>query len=248
VQIKTPKYVIQQANEPPSFIRQHWLLFSLMVLAVVTFLIGKYSNIDMLNAFKGQKQTWDEVNQQLTEENEAQQKTISLLQTELKIKDQAISELQKSLAIVSQEKASFRADLVFYENLLSHKNDIKSLRVFDIKAHQSDNLVTLKLVLAQKLEKAQVIDGTVKLTLRGIKEDKGNEIDLIKQFNLDNQFSFKYFQVKKYTISLPNGFNPTKLLVELQDKDKKQKAVSEQFLWSDIIDNEPISLAENQPN
>lgn len=234
--IKTPKYEIKQVAEKPSFIRQHWVIFSLVGLAVLTFLVGRYSNLDVLNAFKGQKKTWAEVNQQLAEENETSKKAISQLRTEAKVKQQAIIELQKNLSDLTQDNAALKANLAFYENLLSHKDEIKKLRVFEISAQPLKNLVVLKVVLAQKLEKAQIVSGTLKLTLKGIKEDKGETIDLVDQFQLDNQYEFKYFQIKKYTISLPKGFNPTTLLVELNGKGRKPKVISELFQWSEIIE------------
>ena len=244
VTIKTPKYVIQEAQDERSYIRRHWLLFSLLCLAVVTFLIGRYSNIDMLKAFKGQKVTWDELNQELTAENEAQRKSISMLRTEAIIKDQAIAELQQTMVELNREKSALKAELVFYENLLSHKDDIKKLRVFDLSAVDQGDVIVLKVVLAQKLEKARMVEGVLKLQLNGISEDQGVAIDLVEQFKLDDAFAFKYFQVKKYAISLPNGFNPTTLLVELHSNNKKAKVVSEQFQWSDILANKATDLTQ----
>ncbi len=240
--IKTPKYVIRQVDDNPSFIRQHWVIFSLIGLAILTFLVGRYSNLDVLNAFKGQKKTWSEVNQQLSEENEGHKKAISLLNTEAKIRQQAIIELQKSITDLSQENAVLKADLAFYANLLSHKDEIKKLRVFEISAEPKLGMVELKVVLAQKLEKARLVAGTLQLELKGIRDDKGESIDLVEQFELNNAFEFKYFQIKKFTISLPKGFNPTTLLVELKSSNKKEKVISELFQWSEIINN---SSSEN---
>lgn len=219
-------------------------MFSLIGLAVLTFLIGKYSSLDVLNAFQGQKKTWVELNQQLTEENEQQRKTISQLQTELKVKQEAIKELQKGLKSVADEKAELKSELVFYENLLSHKGDIKTLRVFDIQVREKAGLMNLNLVLAQRLQRADVIKGKVALELKGVQDDQGKLLNLMAQFELDDEFEFKYFQVKKYAFTLPKGFIPTMLLVELNPDSKKQKAVSEQFQWSEIINHTPNDLVE----
>jgi hypothetical protein len=234
VSVKTPKYIITQAEEKPSFIRQHWLMFSLLGLAVLTFLIGRYSNIDVLNAFKGQKETWEEVNQELSATNEQQQKIISQLQTEVKVKEQAINELQNNLLLLTEEKDALKVDLRFYENLLSHKDDIKSLRVFDLKASGPSEMLSVKLVLAQRLQRAQVVDGLINLQLTGLQDGEGQVLDLVEQFKLDNRYSFKYFQIRKYTISLPKGFIPTTLLVELQSTNQRQSAVSETFDWGEV--------------
>ena len=240
--IKTPKYIIRQAEEKPSFVKQHWVIFSLLALAILAFLVGRYSHFDVLQAFKGQKQTWAEINQQLSETKEANQKTISLLQTEVKVKDQAIKELQQNISVMSSENAALKADVVFYENLLSHKDEINKLRVFEISAMPVNDLVMLKVVLAQKLEKAQLVKGQLLLKLKGIQGDEGQEIDLVEQFKLKNEYEFKYFQIKKYTISLPKGFIPTTLLVELQSKNKK--VISELFQWSEIVTQSPLEAAE----
>ncbi|WP_223788135.1 DUF6776 family protein [Marinicella meishanensis] len=234
----SPKYVIQRLQDEPSFIRRHWLIASLLGLAVVAFLMGRYGNWDVLQAFKGQKQTWTEVNQQLSEENERHLRAISLLNTEAKIKQQAILELQQNLQDQAQENARLKAELAFYENLLSHKDGIRKLRVFEIAASQQGDLIDLKLVLAQKLEKAQMVSGTLDMQLTGIQDEVGQSIDLVEQFQLDEAFEFKYFQIKKYTISLPKGFNPTTLLVELKPKQKKQDVVSELFQWSEIFQDQ----------
>ncbi|MCX7552405.1 hypothetical protein OS175_00820 [Marinicella sp. S1101] len=229
--IKTPKYVILNADKKPSFIRAHWLLVSLLGLAVVTFLLGRYSHLGVLQAFKGQKTTWVEVNQQLTEQNEANQKTISQLQTAVKIKEQAILELQQNMNSISDDNAALKAELSFYENLLSHKDEIKKLRVFEVTAEPLAELYQLKVVLAQKLQRANVVKGQLALKLKGIKDDAGQTIDLVEQFDLENDFEFKYFQIKKYAFSLPKGFNPTMLLVELKSN---KKVISEEFQWSEI--------------
>jgi hypothetical protein len=76
----------------------------------------------------------------------------------------------------------------------------------------------------------------------GIKDDKAQQIDLIKQFELDDAFSFKYFQIKNYAITLPDGFIPTTLLVELHSSDNRPDKITERIDWQDIWQ------AEKSPN
>lgn len=231
---KTPKYIIQSAEEKSSFLRQYWLLATLTLLIVAAFFYGRYYNVDVLKAFKGQKQTWTEVNQQLNETTREQSVTISRLQTELKIKNQALQSLKLDLDKHNQEITQLKADVAFYENLLSHKDNIKTLRVFEAEAQPVANHIKLKIVLAQKLEKARTKTGTISLNLLGISNDKAKQIDLIQQFELDNQFSFKYFEIKNYAITLPDGFIPTALLVELHSQDNRPEKITERIAWQDI--------------
>ncbi|MFV0542760.1 DUF6776 family protein [Marinicella pacifica] len=245
---KSPKYIIRAADENRSFIRRHWLLVSLVLLVVAAFFYGRYYDIDVLKAFKGQKQTWTEVNQQLTEENQQQSVLISRLQTELKVKDQALQTLKLDLDRLNQEIIQLKADVGFYENLLSHKDSIKTLRVFEAIAKPAANYIQLKIVLAQKLEKARTKSGTLSVNLLGIQNDKAHQIDLIKQFELDNHFSFKYFQIKNYAITLPDGFIPTTLLVELQSDDNRPKIVTERLAWQDVWQATSGDEKQSSPN
>lgn len=248
--IKPPQYIIKQAQEQRSFIRRHWLLVTLIGLVVAAFFYGRYYDIDVLKAFKGQKQTWTEVNQRLSDENQQQSVIISQLQTELKVKDQALHTLKLDLNKLNQEIAQLKADVGFYENLLSHKDNIKTLRVFEALAKPAASHIQLKIVLAQKLEKARTKTGTLSLNLLGIRDDKAHQIDLIKQFELDNEFSFKYFQIKNYAITLPDGFIPTALLVELHSKDNRPTTVTERIAWQDVwqsSDDQPTTSSDQQP-
>jgi|SRR5690554_6622260 len=214
--------------------RRHWLLATLVLMAVAAYFIGRYSNIDVLNAFRGQKQTWSDINQSLSQETQQQKKTISLLTTELKVKDNALLELNNSLDLISLENSQLKAEVAFYENLLSHKDSISTLRVFEASAQPVNDYIALKLVLAQKLEKAQIKTGTLSISLTGIENDKAKSLDLVKQFALDDAFSFKYFQIKNYAITLPEGFIPTSLLVELHSKDNRPSKVTERIAWQDV--------------
>ncbi len=250
---KTPQYIIQTNEEQQSFIRRHWLLVTLVALIIAAFFYGRYYDIDVLKAFKGQKQTWTEVNQRLSDENEQQSAIISRLQTELKVKDQALQTLKLDLDQLNQEIIKLKADVGFYENLLSHKDNIKTLRVFEALAKPVANYIQLKIVLAQKLEKARTKSGTLNVNLMGIKDDKAEQIDLIKQFELDNNFSFKYFQIKNYAITLPDGFIPTTLLVELQSKDNRPNTVTERIAWQDVwqansVEEDNQTSPNAQPN
>ncbi len=245
--IKVPKYVIQQSKAQKSFLQEHWVALTLIGLAVLAFLIGRYNNIDLLNAFKGQKQTWDDINQELSTEVEQSRKKIRALELEAKINKQALSELQNDLATSVQQVANLKADLVFYENLLSNKDRITKLRVFELTAEPQGELIAIKMVLAQKIEKARINSGTLKLKLTGIKDDQSEELDLVEQFMLDNEYEFKYFQVMNHIIKLPDGFIPTALLVELQGDGKNTKVISERFLWSDIFKQTSVEAEEELP-
>ncbi len=232
--VKTPKYIIQQQPEQASFVRRHWLMVSLMVLAVLTYLLGRYTNIDVLQAFKGQQKTLVEENQRLVTDNEALKVSVSQWKTEAQVKTQAIKELQSTIETMAEQQAALKQEVQFFERLLSAKDQVKQLSVLSAQVTQQHELSQIQIVLAQKLTKATEKSGRITLRLKGISGDKGDVLNLTQQFALEDEFSLKYFQVLNFSIKVPDGFNPTMLLVELESSKNKPKVISEQFEWSDI--------------
>jgi len=237
VKIKTPKYIIQHANEQPSFVRRYWFVMLLIAIAIATYFLGRFINLDILNAFQGTQTSLKTENQRLFEKNQQLKASESLLKTDVTVKQQALLEMQQAYEVLIKKNDILKSDVDFYQNLLANKGGDKTLRVFDIEVYTdvSQTLYTLKVVLAQKLEKAQILKGSIKMTLFGIQSDNTTSIDLTKQFKLDESFEFKYYQINKYTISLPTGFNPTELLVELHSRNNRPKNISQRFHWQDIL-------------
>lgn len=233
--LKTPKYVIQQQPEQASFIRRHWLMVSLIILAILTYLLGRYANIDILQAFKGQQKTLVEENQKLSTENQDMKVKVSQWKTEAQVKTQAILELQKLLEQSDKKHEALKQEVHFFENLLSSKEQVKQLSVLSAKVNNKDGLSQIEIVLAQKLTKATEKSGSITLQLKGILAEKGQTLNLSDQFSLEKRFSLKYFQVLNFSIKIPEGFNPTVLLVELESSNNKPRTVSEQFDWSEIL-------------
>ncbi|WP_154224102.1 DUF6776 family protein [Marinicella rhabdoformis] len=235
--VKTPRYIIQQQPEKASFVRRHWLMVSLMVLAVLTYLLGRYTNIDVLQAFKGQQKTLVEENQKLETENESLKVELSRWKTEVQVKDEAIRALQKMLEDTDKQQALLKQEIQFFESLLSGKEQVSELSVLSAKVNSRGDLHHVQVVLAQKLTKVREKTGSIILKLKGIKGEEGETLNLTEQFSLEKSFSLKYFQVFNYSIKVPDGFNPTVLLVELESSTNKPKKITEQFDWSKIIKN-----------
>lgn len=232
--VETPKYVLQKAPEQQSFIRRHWLMVSLAVLAILTYLLGRYTNIEVLEAFQGQQKTLVAENQDLLTENEALKFQVSQWKTESQVKTQAINELQVMLAEQASQINELKSEVEFFEGLLSSKEPPKGLRVFKVSASEVEGLTQIQVVLAQKLTKVQEKTGSINLWLRGIENETGKTLDLTNQFDLEQSFKLKYFQVMNFTIKIPSGFNPSTLGVKLSSKNNKPNTIESQFEWSKI--------------
>lgn len=232
--VKAPRYVLQKASEPSSFVRRHWLFVSLMVLAVLTYLLGRYTNFDVLQAFKGQQKTLVTENQTLKAENEDLKFQVSQWKTEAQVKTQAIQELQTMIAQQENQLSELKSEVVFFESLLINPSQNPGLSVFKAEAKPVNGHTQIQLILSQKMTKAQEKSGNIDLLLKGIKGASGETLDLTEQFGLVDQFKLKYFQIMNFGINIPEGFQPTELVVTLKVKGNKPPVIKSQFAWSDI--------------
>jgi poly(3-hydroxybutyrate) depolymerase len=50
-----------------------------------------------------------------------------------------------------------------------------------------------------------------------------------------SKYKFKYFQTLSYEFSLPEGFKPERLVVELNPSTKNAKKTQHSFTWDELI-------------
>lgn len=206
--------------------------FLLFILSVVFLICSYYLYAVRLDRVKQPQK--EEQNQLLKSDVESLKIKLSQLQAENKIKTEAINALQKTLIEREQKQHRLQTEVNFLESLLAGTNAKKGLRVFKVNAEQKQELTILNMVLAQKITKVKEKTGTIDLKLKGIVGEKSKTLNLTKNFSLNRQFSFKYFQMLKFSIKLPKNFKPTVLMVDLYSKDHKPKNVSQRFNWHDI--------------
>lgn len=228
---KSPQYIVKLSSKP-SFIRRYGGVF----LVALSLFFSMFIYYTYAISTDSPKSTGNlQQNKQLQTEMEGLKTTVSQLQTENKVKSEAIKVLQQSLLDSEQKQHKLQAEINFFESLLSNSDNKKGLRVFRSSVEINQDLAVLTLVLAQKITKAQEKSGTIDLKLKGIVGEKSKTINLSKDFSLNRQFKFKYFQILKFSIKLPEDFNPTALLVNLYSKDNKPKNISQQFNWHEML-------------
>lgn len=228
---KSPQYIVKLSSKP-SFIRRYGGVF----LVVLSLFFSMFIYYTYAISTDSPKSTGNlQQNKQLQTEMEGLKTTVSQLQTENKVKSEAIKVLQQSLLDSEQKQHKLQAEINFFESLLSNNDNKKGLRVFKVEAKKEKDLTVLSLVLAKKITKAKEKSGTIDLKLKGIVGEKGKTINLTKNFTLNRQFKFKYFQILNFSIKLPEDFNPTVLLVNLYSKSNTPKNISQQFNWHNIL-------------
>jgi len=234
--IKIPQYIIRQAPAKQSFVRRHWLLITLIALIPLSFAGGMMMGNGLLSEWIGSANSLQNRNQQLVEENKDLLSKNSLLNTETKVKQQALLEMQASYNTLLAQNSELQSEVDFFQNLLISNNNAKGLRIFDIDWTQmNSNQYILTLTLAQKLQKAQLIKGDLKLIVKG--QVQTDDQTAVKEVVVNEKFAFKYYQMIRQTFNFEEGFYPLEVLVELTTDEKKPRSLSQSYQWLEIAKN-----------
>ncbi|WP_395377808.1 DUF6776 family protein [Marinicella sp. W31] len=234
--IKIPQYIIREAPTEQSFVRRYWLLITLLVLIPISFVGGLMMGNGLLSDWVGSANSLQNLNQQLENENQQLLSRNSLLDTEAKVKQQAILELQESYNTLLVQNSELQSEVNFFQNLLVSNNNAKGLRIFDIDWTQiNPGQYILTLTLAQKLQKAQPIEGDLKLIVKG--QLQTGEQTAAKEVVVNEKFAFKYYQMIRQTFNFEEGFYPLEVLVELTTDEKKPRSLSQTYQWLEIAEN-----------
>ena len=232
--IELPKYSIQAEESKPHIIKKFLLPF----IAVISALAGYYGGGLYLKKSNDSLRIRNVVLEDLNYENQdslAQLSSeISILKTERKVKQQALILLQKDYKDSISKQTELKSEITFYEKLLSPDAQNKGLRIFSSEIHSRDNnYYELKVIVVQKLERAKEIAGTFKISLEGRENNQVKSLDL--SANTDTKYKFRYFHNITLGFSIPEGFKPEQLVVNLFPQNKKAKTVNYAVEWLDII-------------
>lgn len=232
--IKLPKYTIQtEENKPKKFIKIFLPLSLIVGLLVGYFASGMYAN-KTIKTLKERNSVLEEINSKNQDLISQQNSDLSILKTEQKVKQQGVLLLQADYKASIDAQESLKAEIKFYERLLSPNAENKGLRVFETNLREMSSLsYTLKAILVQKIERARNIAGRYNIQLIGKQNGQVKTVQLNN--NNDSKFDFKYFYTISLSFSLPEGFKPEQLVVELLPKNKKAKTVKHTVDWQQLI-------------
>ena len=129
-----------------------------------------------------------------------------------------------------------REELTFYRGIVSPEDGIGGLRIqrFQVLTGDVDDQYRLRLVLVQSMRQDAVVSGSVTIEIEGVTDNKPVQLTLTDaggEVRSDGQvpFQFRYFQNLEQKITLPQGFEPKAVNVEVRSA--KSTPVRESFPW-----------------
>jgi hypothetical protein len=145
-------------------------------------------------------------------------------------------DVEKNLADLQAQVLKHREELTFYRGIVSPEDGIGGLRIqrFQVLTGGVDNHYRLRLVLVQSMRQDAVVSGSVSIQIEGVQGNKPVQLMLTEagaETRADGQvpFQFRYFQNLEQKITLPEGFEPKAVNVEVRSA--KLAPVRESFPW-----------------
>ena len=137
------------------------------------------------------------------------------------------------------EIASLQAGLEFYRRLGGANGSQAPLtvRYLELQATQSPRVFRVSISLTQNLRRAAVVAGRVQISidgiLNGVAKHLGNE-QLVAEPGKPLSFQFEYFQQLEQLITLPEGFKPSRLTIQLKSSSLKDP-VEQSMEWDSLL-------------
>jgi hypothetical protein len=150
---------------------------------------------------------------------------------------EAVEAAQKQ---VQDEMLELKEEVAFYRGIVSPSETASGLNIpsFTVQGIGKPGVYRFKLVLTQVKSNVRVVRGYARVIFEGVKNGAQMQLSL-KQVSggaLDKlKLRFKYFQNNEGEIVLPEGFLPSRVLVEVVPRGKGATRLKKTFDWSDII-------------
>jgi hypothetical protein len=199
-------------------------------------LSGGYSILDqrrerdeMLATIATRDQTLEELGRRL-----------AILETSQEIDSETYSQLEDNLGDLQAQIQAQEEELAFYRGIISPEDGVAGLRIqtLELRPGDAEQAYVLHLVLVQAITHDRRVSGSVQCDIAGSLD--GDTV----QFELDEltseeargelAYSFRYFQDLQRKIQLPPGFEPSRVLMEIQPREPRGEALSQEFEWSAI--------------
>jgi hypothetical protein len=229
-------------------IRQHRPLRDVVIASVAVIAIGASAYALYMNASDWAQEELSVMSEErdelmitvesLREGNTVLRERVAILERAQQVEGKAYEGVDVHLRSLQDEVLALKEEVAFYRGIVSAGKE-KGLKIqtFVVDKESSSGAYRFQLVLTQNLKRVKIISGTVKLNV--VDEQNGKPRRLLlsdmsgEQVNF-LKFEFKFFQRIEGRFTLPDGFKPDRLQIQVVSKGKKPASVEKSFEWQGI--------------
>lgn len=176
------------------------------------------------------------LNARVEDENAVLTERLAAVERLYTLERNANSELVDSLRSVQGEVLELKEDRAFYRGLVVSSATEKGLGIasFDVVSGENEHDYTFRIVLTQNLKGAKVVAGSVDLSVAGEHQGQPKTIVYAELQGAQPRpisFRFTHFQKIEGRLTLPQGFVPHQVDVNVVAEGDGKKKVKKTFEW-----------------
>ncbi len=171
----------------------------------------------------------------LEAENENQRRQLEAAEVARRVDREGYAHVERSLGDMQSQIARLNQDLNFYRGLVQPDSLIHvKVQQMQIVPQPTAGQYQLKFVLMQTGKPDKEVTGNAALTIDGLLQGKPQSLafaQLSPSHRVSLGYSFKYFQEYDEPINLPQGFEPTRVGVEIHSGRDSNHSFKQAFVW-----------------
>jgi hypothetical protein len=146
-------------------------------------------------------------------------------------------QVESTLGELQAQIQAQEEELVFYRGIVSPQDGVAGLRIQSLEVLPSDGegRYLLRLLLVQAIVHSRRVAGAVKLQLEGTQDGQTVSFDAAELITpgepYDMAYEFRYFQGLEAELSLPSGFEPQHVAVEIWPNEARAERINQTFDW-----------------
>lgn len=165
---------------------------------------------------------------------------IAILETSREIDRETYDGVEENLAELQARIQAQEEELVFYRGIVSPGDGVAGLRIQSVEVEPSDGDSThlLRVLLVQAIVHNDRVTGSMRATISGT--EAGEEVayglgDIGSESrSTDIPYGFQYFQTIETGLSLPEGFEPAEVEIQVWPRTPRGETIVQSFPWTAV--------------
>jgi hypothetical protein len=214
-----------------------WGGTALLCLAVLyaAFELGRYdAGFRVVDSVRGALSAAARI-RRLEAENLDQRRQLETADVARRVDHEGYTQVERSLGEMQSRIARLNQDLSFYRGLVQPESVIHvKVQQMQIVPEPNTGQYHLKFVLMQTGKPDKDVNGNVALTVDGLLQGKPLSLSYTQVAPAKRQslgYSFKYFQEYDEPVVLPQGFEPTRIGVDIHGGKDTAHSFRQAFAW-----------------
>jgi len=229
-----------------------WQKVAIPIVAIMLgiFYFAKYFVADELIYANYMVEALEQDLQAALNQYDAENARATVAEREVDVVRRANALLRASERERQDEIANLQADLAFYRRLGGANGSQAPLAVhyLELQTTQSPRVFRIIFTLTQNLRWASVISGRIELGVDGIHDGAAQHLtneQLLAESAEPLKFNFKYFQQLERLITLPEGFEASRLTIQLKSRSLRT-AVEQSMEWQGLFNRTGCCTPEEE--